>query len=121
MAKDLNNIFVNALNRESIDSVCSTEWIGAAGLLGESEGFIFTIQDKVIHTRIYQKHIMGINCIDKYRLCKNTMEFIQHICSGCPALAQKDYLERHNSLSGQSSPSGSRKAIYGLNDTELPY
>jgi hypothetical protein len=60
---------------------------------------------------------MGMNCSDKCRLCEHARESIQHICSGCPALAQKDYPERHNSHSGQSNPSGTCKAIC----TELPY
>jgi hypothetical protein len=47
-------------------------------------------------------------------LCKHTMEPIQHICSGYPALAQKDCLERHNSSSVVKVVHQVRVNQYGL-------
>jgi hypothetical protein len=116
-AKEIHGGFANALNRENTDSVRSTEWIRTAGLFGETEGSIFAIQDQVITTRSYQKHIIGMNCSDKCRLCKHSTESIHHICSGCPALAQKDYLERHNSVAKVVHQALAKR--YRL--TEMPY
>jgi hypothetical protein len=64
--KGLHGGFANALKHESTNLVHSTEWIRTVGLFGETEGFIFAKQDKVILTRSYQKHIMGINCNNKW-------------------------------------------------------
>jgi hypothetical protein len=50
-AKERHGRFANALNRESTDSVRSTEWIRTAGSFGETEDFIAAIQDQVITTR----------------------------------------------------------------------
>jgi hypothetical protein len=88
-------------------------------LFGKTEGFIFAIQVQVIITRSYQKHIMGMNCSDKCLLCKHATESIQYICSGCPALTQKDYLERHNSVAKVVHQALVKR--YGLTETELPY
>jgi hypothetical protein len=60
--------------------------------------------------------------IDKCRLCKRATESIQHICSGCPALAQKDYLEsleRHNLVAKVVSQALAKR--YELTETELTY
>jgi hypothetical protein len=90
-----------------------------AGLFGEIEGFIFAIQDHVITTRNYQKHIMDMNCSDKCRLCKQATESIQHICNGYPALDQKYYLERHPSVTKVVHPALAKQC--GLTETELLY
>jgi hypothetical protein len=42
-------------------------------------GFIFAIQDRVINTRNYKKHICGL-----------------HIISSCTVLAQSEYKKRHD-------------------------
>jgi hypothetical protein len=47
------------------------------------------------------------------------MESIQYICSGCPALEQKDYLERYNSVTKVVHQALAKR--YGLTETELPY
>jgi hypothetical protein len=117
-AKELHGRFANALNLENSDSMRSTEWIRTAGLLSETK-FIFATQDHVINTRSYQKHIIGTNCSDKCRLYKHATESFQHICSGSPALAQKDYLERHNSVAKVVHQALAKR--YGLTETEMPY
>jgi hypothetical protein len=73
--------FANALNREGTDSMHSTEWIRTAGLFGEIDDFIFTIQDQLIHIRGYQKHVMDMKCSDKCWLCKHTMDGV-HLTYG---------------------------------------
>jgi hypothetical protein len=46
----------------------------------ETEGFIFAIQDRVINTRYYKKHICGL----------------QSIIDKCTVLAQSEYKKRHD-------------------------
>jgi hypothetical protein len=43
----------------------------------ETDGFIFAIQDRVINTRNYKKHICGLqSIIDKCRICGTEGETI---------------------------------------------
>jgi hypothetical protein len=63
----------------------------------ETEGFIFAIQDRVINTRNYKKHICGLqSIIDKCRICGTEGETIEHIISSCTVLAQSEYKKRHD-------------------------
>jgi hypothetical protein len=61
------------------------------------QGFIFAIQDRVINTRNYKKHICGLqSIIDKCRICGTEGETIEHIISSCTVLAQSEYKKRHD-------------------------
>jgi hypothetical protein len=63
----------------------------------ETDGFIFAIQDRVINTRNYKKHICGLqSIIDKCRICGTEGETIEHIISSCTVLAQSEYKKRHD-------------------------
>jgi hypothetical protein len=64
----------------------------------ETEGFILAIQDQVIKTNWYSKHIICEPINEKCRLCGKVNEPIQHISSGCSMLCQNEYLARHNSV-----------------------
>jgi hypothetical protein len=65
--------------------------------LHEAEGFIFAIQDRVINTRNYKKHICGLqSIIDKCRICGTEWETIEHIISSCTVLSQSEYKKRHD-------------------------
>jgi hypothetical protein len=56
---------------------------------------IFAIQDRVINTRNYKKHISGLqSIIDKCSICGT--ETIEHIISSCTVLAQSEYKKRHD-------------------------
>jgi hypothetical protein len=52
----------------------------------ETEGFIFAIQNHVINTRNYKKHICGLQSIAT----------IEHIISSCTVLAQSENKKRHD-------------------------
>jgi hypothetical protein len=55
------------------------------------------IQDSVINTRNYKKHICGLqSIIDKCRICGTEGETIEHIISSCTVLAQSEYKKRHD-------------------------
>ncbi|KAI5755134.1 hypothetical protein M8J77_014371 [Diaphorina citri] len=55
------------------------------------------IQDQVIKTKNYMKHILKLDIPDdKCRVCHQGSETIQHITSACSSLANSEYLYRHN-------------------------
>jgi hypothetical protein len=55
------------------------------------------IQDRVINTRNYKKHICGLqSIIDKCRICATEGETIEHIIFSCTVLAQSEYKKRHD-------------------------
>jgi hypothetical protein len=72
-------------------------WLKKSNIHPETEGFIFAIQDRVINTRNYKKHICGLeSIIDKCRICGTEGETIEHIISSCTVLAQSEYKKRHD-------------------------
>ena len=63
---------------------------------GETEGFIVAAQDQSLATNNYRNKIIKDGTNPKCRLCHEYDETIEHIISGCPVLAKKEYLERHD-------------------------
>jgi hypothetical protein len=84
-------------NRAKINIQASHAWLKKSNIHPETEGFIFAIQDHVINTRNYKKHICGLqSIIDKCRICGTEGETIEHIISSCTVLAQSEYKKRHD-------------------------
>ena len=83
-------------DQPNVDKKASNLWLRRGELFPETEGFVVAIQDKVIGTRNYQKHILRHNVDDKWRLCGNPNETIEHIIDRCRMLAQRDYTRMHN-------------------------
>ncbi|CAH1393385.1 unnamed protein product [Nezara viridula] len=79
-----------------VDAEASLTWLKSGSIFPETEGFLFAIQEQVIATKAYRKHICGEGIDDLCRLCKKAVESIQHVTSGCTILAGKEYLQRHN-------------------------
>lgn len=61
---------------------------------------MLAIQDQVIDTRNYRKHIIHDRTMasDMCRQCQNSSETIQHITGACRSLAQSDYKHRHDQV-----------------------
>ena len=89
------------------------------GIFAETEGFICAIQDQVVRTRAYAKHILKENISDRCRCCKVSAESIQHISGGCSTRAQTDYLQRHNSVAKVVHQVLAKQ--FGLVKEEIPY
>ena len=68
----------------------------SASLKGETEGFIVAAPDQSLATNNYRNKIIKDGTNQKCRLCQEYDETIEHIISGCPVLAKKEYLERHD-------------------------
>ena len=79
------------------------------------------IQDGVVKTRNYQKHIMKDSQIssDMCRLCGKQSETIQHISSSCQKLAAPEYKERHDSVAKVLHSALAKK--WGLQEETTPY
>lgn len=99
-AKSLHGRHQKVLAEKFVDKEASNAWLSRAGLFPETEGFMLAIQDEVIATKNYKKHIIKDKSVlnDMCRLCHNEIENIQHITSGCMKMAGQEYLERHNQI-----------------------
>jgi hypothetical protein len=95
--KSLHGRYFKELEQPEINIQASHAWLKKSNIHPETEGFIFAIQDRVINTRNYKKHICGLQwIIDKCRICGTEGETIEHIISSCTVLAQSEYKKRHD-------------------------
>jgi hypothetical protein len=95
--KSLHGRYFKELEQPEINIQASHAWLKKSNFHPETEGFIFAIQDRVINTRNYKKHICGLqSIIDKCRICGTEGETIEHIISSCTVLAQSEYKNRHD-------------------------
>ncbi|XP_030765533.1 uncharacterized protein LOC115889621 [Sitophilus oryzae] len=81
-----------------IDKTTSISFLKYGNLHPETEGFMLAIQDRIMRTRNYEKHILKTDTIDVCRKCAKPGETIEHITGACSALADTDYLCRHNQV-----------------------
>jgi hypothetical protein len=95
--KSLHGRYFKELEQPEINIQASHAWLKKSNIHPETGGFIFAIQDRVINTRNYKKHICGLqSIIDKCRICGTEGEIIEHIISSCTVLAQSEYKKRHD-------------------------
>ena len=99
--KALHGRYPNEVSQPHVDKGASYAWLTHSGLYPETEGFIMAIQDQVINTRNYRKHILKDVTArnDTCRRCNEATETIQHITSACKSLTQTDYKYRHDQIS----------------------
>src|SRR5699024_4785687 len=97
--KTLHGRFMNEVEQPGLDVKLSHKWL-RSDILPETEGFMFAIQDQVIKTRNYLKHIIKNPSTenDKCRMCKSKSETIQHLISSCSALVSSKYKDRHDTV-----------------------
>jgi hypothetical protein len=96
--KSLHRRYFKELEQPEINIQASHAWLKKSNIHPETEGSIFAIQDRVINTRNYKKHICGLQSIidnDKYRICGTEGETIEHIISSGTVLAQRENKKRH--------------------------
>jgi hypothetical protein len=95
--KFLHGRYFKELEQPEINIQASHAWLKKSNIHPETEGFIFAIQDRVINTRNYEKHICGLqSIIDKCMICGTEGETIEHIISSYTVLAQSEYKKRHD-------------------------
>lgn len=98
--KPLHGRFPAELDSPYVDKRLSHEWLVCGSLFPETEGFMLAIQDQVINTRSYAKHILNDSGVDSdlCRRCSDAKETIHHIIAGCQVIAQTDYKNRHDKV-----------------------
>ena len=77
----------------------SWEWLTRGELKKETEGMLMAAQEQALRTRYVQNKIDGqIEISPMCRKCNEKVETINHIISECPALAQREYKGRHDTV-----------------------
>lgn len=99
--KNMHGQYPLLLEGEPVASNLSTMWLSKGVLKGETESLITAAQDQALNTRYRDRKIHGRVRDSKCRICHQFEETIDHIISGCPILAQKDYIERHDNVCAQ--------------------
>lgn len=98
-SKPLHGRYPEALKDKRVNQQLSLTYLKSGYLFPETEGRITAIQDQVVPTRAYLKHIAKKNLpTDRCRKCSQHLETIQHITSSCSILAPKEYTARHNAM-----------------------
>jgi len=75
-----------------VDNEQSCQWLKFRDIKGETESTIVAAQDQAINTNYFKNKILREGNGSKCRLCRQHEETVDHITSGCPILAKKDYL-----------------------------
>lgn len=117
--KELHGRFYKALKEPHVDLKASLHWLRFGDLFGETEGFVCAIQDQVIKTNNHRRFILKDGTVDICRSCHLPGETIRHITSGCSALANTEYLHRHNQAAKIIHQEIALK--YGLVTARVPY
>ena len=98
LAKSLHGRHRRDLLSPIVDKTASNAWLSIGELFPETEGFMLAIQDQIIETRNYKKHIIHDTQIDLCRHCHCASETIQHITGACKSITQTDYKHRHDQV-----------------------
>ncbi|KAG6439021.1 hypothetical protein O3G_MSEX000416 [Manduca sexta] len=111
------------LEQAHIDSIASNQWLRVGNLFPETEGFMLAIQDQIINTKNYRKHIIKDPTVlnDKCRRCHSQPETIQHITGACITLTQTDYTHRHNQVASIIHQHLARKHNLLKEPNAIPY
>lgn len=98
-AKALHGTHPHELEQTHVDKITSNLWLKRGTLHAETTGYMMAIQDRVIATRNYKKHIIKEpNTNDTCRRCNKNGETIEHIIGACTTLAPIEYTKRHNNV-----------------------
>lgn len=98
-SKALHGRYASLLKSEHVNEVESLSYLRAGYLLPETEGRLIAMQDQVMPTRMYLKHIAKQDIpSDRCRRCFQAPESIQHLTSSCSVMAPRDYMDRHNAM-----------------------
>lgn len=114
--KNMHGQIVKETEKPSINQTKSWEWLKIGELKIETEALITACQEQSVATKYLQTKIYKTGNDPHCRLCKTESETIHHILSGCPILAKKEYLERHNSAAARIHWDICRE--YGIKTTE---
>ena len=97
-SKALHGKFAERASKADVNQECTFLWLKSSNLKAETEGFIIAAQDQSLKTNNYLKNIMKVGGDGKCRYCKEQLETIDHLVSGCSTLAKSEYIIRHNKV-----------------------
>ena len=86
------------LHEKLVDTEQSYRWLKSGDVKGETESTTVAAQDQAISTNYFKNNILNEETESKCRLYKQHVETIDHLTSGCPVLAKKEYLMRHDKV-----------------------
>ncbi|CAH2020623.1 unnamed protein product [Acanthoscelides obtectus] len=82
-AKPLHGRYRSRIDDNAIDTKASQGWLQSGNLFLETEGFIASIQDQVVPTKLYRKRIKHENVEDiRCSICGEKDEHIDDIVAG---------------------------------------
>ena len=91
-------VFAKRVQELEIDQDKSFEWLKRGVLKFDNERIILAAQDEGLLTNGLKK-IFKMTDNDKCRFCKESVETVNHLLSGCPKLlAEGRYTTRHNNV-----------------------
>lgn len=100
--KAVHGVYRKQIEQDNIDKEGTHKWLTTPGIFAETEGFMMGIQDRIIKTRNYSKNVLKQpNITDQCRRCFQYGETIEHVTSGCSALANNEYTQRHDNVCKQ--------------------
>ena len=101
-SKALHGKFIESVEGlEGVDMDKTWAWVKSGYLTKETEGLIMAAQEQSLRTRSVKALIDKTEQSPLCRLCGKTSETSQHIASGCPVLAKRKYLMRHDQVGKQ--------------------
>jgi hypothetical protein len=86
------------LYEKLMDKELSYRWLKFGDIKGETESTIVAAMDQAISTNYFKSNNFNEEIESKCRLCKEYEETIDHLTSGCPSLANNEYVIRHDKV-----------------------
>jgi len=86
------------LDEKMVDIEQAYRWLKSGDIKGGTESKIVAAQDQAISTNYFKNKTLKEEIDSKCQLCKQHEETIDHLTSGCPILANNEYLMRHDKV-----------------------
>ena len=86
------------LDEKPVDIEQPHRWLKSGDVKGETKSTLVAAQDQAIGTNYCKNKILKEEIESKCQLCKQYEETVDHVTSGCPILAKKEYLMRHDKV-----------------------
>ena len=88
LQKPQHGVFFKLLDDPTISKKGSLAWMDKAHMSPQSESYIMAAQELALFTRWHERHILKSSDSDLCRVCRNKLETMSHILSGCDTLAK---------------------------------
>ena len=97
---NLHGKIIRKCSNDNMKIYDSFKWLQHAKLRGPAVSTLFAIQEQVIPTNVIKKRIWkNTNVVsEKCRMCKDQLETVSHVISGCSILANSLYKSRHDNV-----------------------